>query len=86
MRCLPYIYACAGGSCDREMQNYRVTPLPENGSTYEFNCLLLLDRLVLHPRLHIHSDRRTVANTPGGSSAGFANRCAGPLAIRLLLS
>jgi len=68
-------YACFGDIRDREMRNYRVTPLPKNGSTYEFNCLLLLDRLVLYPCLHFHSDRSAVAHTSFGSRAGAAGRC-----------
>jgi len=69
---LPALYACDGGTCDREVRIYRATPLPENGSTHELNCFLLLDRLVLHPCVHIHGDRRAAADLFGDSGTNFS--------------
>ena len=77
---LPALYACNGGACDREVRSYRATPLPENGSTYEFNCLLLLDRLVLYPCLHIYGYRRAAADLFGDSGTCSFDCCADPLA------
>jgi len=79
-------YACDGGPCDRQIRNYRATPPPKYGSTYVFNILLLLDRLVLHPRLHIHSDRRTAADTFGDPDTdSFIRRTASLTHIRVII-
>jgi len=51
-----------------------------------FNILLLLDRLVLHPRLHIHSDRRTAADTFGDPDTdSFIRRTASLTHIRVII-
>ena len=73
-------YACDSGPRDREVRNHRVTPPPDNWSTRELNCLLLLDRLVLYPCLHIYGYRRAAADLVGDSGTCSFDCCADPLA------
>ena len=76
---LPNTYACIGGACDRDVRIYRATPPPDNWPTYEINCFLLLDHLVLHPCVHIHGDRRAAADLFADSGTRSFNCCTDPL-------